>query len=62
MDLPVLKGFSKFNVQIFPLAMSPDVLLTKSTKFIDFFDVICLGFSHSAYLKKERNIVKLLKE
>lgn len=42
--------------------MSPDTLLTKSNKFIGFFDVIALGFIHSAYLKKQRNVVKLLKK
>ncbi len=59
-EMPVLKGFKKYNTQIYPLAMSPETLLTKSPKFLEFFDVIALGFIHSAYLKKERNIVKLL--
>jgi hypothetical protein len=51
-ELPVLKAFEKYNVQIYPLAMSPETLLTKSSKFVEFFDVIALGFIHSAYLKK----------
>lgn len=46
----MLQGFSKYNMSVHLMAMNNDKLITK--KYEGFFDVVVLGFIHSAYLTK----------
>jgi hypothetical protein len=45
-----LPGFKAFNLSVHLIAMPSEKLI--SNKFKDFFDVMCLGFSHAATLTK----------
>jgi hypothetical protein len=46
----VLPGFAKYNISVHLMAMNSEKLIVK--KYEGFFDVVALGFIHSAYLTK----------
>jgi hypothetical protein len=50
-DKEILSGFQKYNLSVHLMAMNSDKLMPMA-KFNEFFDVVCLGFTHSAYLTK----------
>ena len=47
----LLPGFTNFNTSLHFMAMNSDKLIIP--KYHQFFDVVCLGFAHSAYLTKD---------